>query len=165
MVPILIVDDAAEDMVFAQRVLAGNRILNPVFPLSGGQACLDYLAGKSQQFVTQLPCVVLLDLVMKPVSGLDVLRKLKRIPAAQGSIVVMLSGLTDIKMVAEGYRLGASTFLIKPLVAAELKQRLGTVNGLNLTKVAHGHIVGITGCNLIAPAEAKPLDGPSLGAQ
>ena len=126
MVPILIVDDAQEDLVFAQRVLSSNRILNPVLPFSSGKACLDYFNGKSAAFESQLPCVVLLDMVMKPLGGLDVLRALQDLPAAKGSIIIMLSGLADIKMVSEGYRLGASTFLIKPLVAAELKQMLTT---------------------------------------
>src|SRR5688572_26719296 len=117
MVPILIVDDAQEDLVFAQRVLTGNRILNPLHSMSGGKACLDYFASKA----SNLPAVVLLDLVMKPLSGIDVLRQVQTMPAAEGSIFIMLSGLADIKMIAEGYRLGARTFLIKPLVASELK--------------------------------------------
>ena len=122
MVPILIVDDAQEDLVFAQRVLSANRIVNPILPFSSGKACLDYFHGKSSAYEAQFPCVVLLDMVMKPVGGLDVLRALQDLPAAKGSVVILLSGLADIKMVSEGYRLGASTFLIKPLVAAELKR-------------------------------------------
>ena len=145
MVPILIVDDAQEDLVFAQRVLSSNRILNPVLPFSSGKACLDYFNGKSAAFESQLPCVVLLDMVMKPLGGLDVLRALQDLPAAKGSIIIMLSGLADIKMVSEGYRLGASTFLIKPLVAAELKQMLEAISSLTLTRVAKGYVVGILG--------------------
>ena len=115
MVPILIVDDAQEDLVFAQRVLIANRLLNPLVPLSGAKACLDYFADQN----SVRPVVILLDLVMKPMSGIDLLRELQSLPAAEGSVVIMLSGLADIKMVAEGYRLGARTFLIKPLVASE----------------------------------------------
>jgi CheY-like chemotaxis protein len=151
MVPILIVDDAREDLVFAQRVLTANRILNPIVPLSTGKACLEIFTGKSDQ-VVQPPCVVFLDLVMKPISGLEVLRKLQKLPAAKGSVIIMLSGLTDIKMISEGYRLGASTFLIKPLVAAELKEMLGSVNGITLTKTANGHILDIHGISLIGCA-------------
>jgi hypothetical protein len=53
--------------------------------------------------------------------------------------------LTDIKKIAEGYRLGASTFLIKPLIAAELMQMLKAVNGLAINKVAGGLILSIVG--------------------
>jgi CheY-like chemotaxis protein len=145
MVPILIVDDAPEDLVFAQRVLGANRILNPILPLRGGKACLDYFTGKNAEYRSQFPCVVLLDIVMKPFNGLDVLRALQNIPDAKGSIVIMLSGLADIKMVSEGYRLGASTFLIKPLAASELKQMLESVSSLTLRQTDRGCVVGIRG--------------------
>ena len=146
MVPILIVDDAQEDLVFAQRVLAGNRILNPIVPLSSAKACLDYFNSKD----SVRPVVILLDLVMKPMSGIDLLRKLQTLPAADGSIVIMMSGLADIKMIAEGYRLGARTFLIKPLVASELKQMLQGINGLAVSKQGAGFVLGLSSTGKVA---------------
>lgn len=147
MVPILIVDDAQEDLVFAQRVLTGNRILNPVVPLSNAKACLDYFSSRD----SVRPVVILLDLVMKPMSGIELLRKLQTIPAAEGSVVIMMSGLADIKMIAEGYRLGARTFLIKPLVASELKQMFQGINGLTISKQGTGFVLGVSSTgNLVA---------------
>ena len=143
MVPILIVDDAREDLVFAQRVLTANRVLNPIHLFTGGKECLDYFTGKTMVPPPQLPCIVLLDMVMKPLSGLDILRKVRNLPAARGSLFIMLSGLTDIKKIAEGYRLGASTFLIKPLVSAELGQMLRSVNGLRLNETKAGVFLSI----------------------
>ncbi|MGZ8899784.1 MAG: response regulator [Limisphaerales bacterium] len=143
MVPILIVDDAREDLVFAQRVLTANRILNPLHLFSSGKDCLDYFMGKTTVVAPQLPCIVFLDMIMKPVSGLEVLRKARNMPAAKGSLFIMLSGLTDIKKIAEGYRLGASTFLIKPLVSAELSQMLQSVNGLAMHKTSTGLFLSI----------------------
>jgi CheY-like chemotaxis protein len=145
MVPILIVDDAREDLVFAQRVLSANKILNPIHLVSSGKACLDYFGGKTGGIIPQLPCILFLDMVMKPLNGIEVLRRLKNLPAAKGSILIMLSGLTDIKKIAEGYRQGASTFLIKPLVAGELLQMLKSVNGLVINKVPGGTILSIFG--------------------
>lgn len=143
MVPILIVDDSREDRILAQRVLAESRILNPVVPISSGKVCVQYFLGKSTNAEPQLPCIVLLDMIMKPVSGLEVLRKLTKIPAARHSVLIMLSGLTDIKMISEGYRLGASTFLIKPIITREIAQMLGSINGLILTKTPKGSILSI----------------------
>lgn len=159
MVPILIVDDLREDRVLAERVLIGSRILNPIHLLSSGKECLDYFMGKTTVAVPQLPCIVLLDMVMQPVSGLEVLRKLKKMPAARDSILIMLSGLTDIKMISEGYRLGASTFLIKPLVAAEIGQMLRSVNGLTLTKTAKGAFLSILAARRSTPLIGEQLDG------
>jgi DNA-binding response OmpR family regulator len=101
--------------------------------------------GKTPTVVSQLPCILFLDMVMKPISGLEVLRRLKNLPAAKGSILIMLSGLTDIKKIAEGYRLGASTFLIKPLIPAEFVQMLKAVNGLGINKVSGGLVLSILG--------------------
>ena len=144
MVPILIVDDAQEDLVFAQRVLNSNRVQNPLVPLSSGRACLEYFTGNESP-KGKLPCIVLLDMVMKPVSGLDVLRKLRDLPAAEGSVIIMLSGLADTKMISEGYKLGASTFLFKPLVAAEITQMLQSINGVTYTRTAAGAVLSIRG--------------------
>jgi CheY-like chemotaxis protein len=143
MVPLLIVDDAHEDLVFAQRVFRSNRIQNPIHLLSSGKACLDYFLGKNGTPV--LPCIVFLDMVMKPIGGLEVLRRVRKIPATDGSVFVMVSGLTDVKKIAEGYKLGASTFLIKPLVSAELIQMLPAINGIAFEKTPAGNFLSITG--------------------
>ena len=143
MVPILIVDDAHEDLVFAQRVLQSNRIQNPIHLLSSGKACLEYFTGKNG--VADLPCIVFLDMVMKPIGGLEVLRRVRKMPVANGSVFIMLSGLTDVKKIAEGYQLGASTFLIKPLVSAEFMQMLPAINGIALEKTAAGNFLSIRG--------------------
>lgn len=143
MVPLLIVDDAHEDLVFAQRVFQSNRIQNPIHLFSSGKTVLDYFAGKNG--VPELPCIVFLDMVMKPIGGLDVLRRVRKMPAAEGSVFIMVSGLTDVKKIAEGYQLGASTFLIKPLVSAELMQMLPAINGIALQKTSAGNFLSITG--------------------
>ena len=152
MVPIVIVDDAQEDLVFAQRVLRSNRILNPMHLLPSGAACVKYFQSADS---TRVPAVVLLDLVMKPLSGIDVLRKLQTVPAAAKSVFIMLSGLADIKMIAEGYRLGARTFLIKPLVASELKQMLQGVNGISIGKQANGYVLGLSAGSTVLGASAS----------
>jgi FixJ family two-component response regulator len=160
MVPILIVDDAQEDLVFAQRVLLANNILNPVDLLSSGQACLDYFMGKGR-IPTRLPCILLLDMVMKPLSGLDVLRKLQTLPSACGSILIMLSGLTDTKMIAEGYRAGASTFLFKPMVAGEFTQMIEAVRGLALKRTPQGTILSLSGQSTLARPRTLEQRPPS----
>lgn len=144
MVPIVVVDDAREDLVFAQRVLAANRIQNPIHLLSSGKDCLDYFMGKTS-IPPDLPCIVLLDMVMKPMSGLEVLRRLQKLPAARNSVLIMLSGLANTKTIAEGYKLGARTFLFKPLVSNEFTQMLKAVYGLILTQTSKGAVLSIVG--------------------
>jgi len=160
MVPLLIVDDAHEDLVFAQRVFQSHRIQNPIRLLSSGKACLDYFSAKHG--LSQLPCIVFLDIVMKPISGLEVLRRIRKIPAASTSVFIMLSGLTDVKKIAEGYQLGASTFLIKPLVSAELMQMLPAINGINCEKTPGGCFLSIS--RRREEAQGTAFDTPILPA-
>ena len=75
MLPLLIVDDAREDALLVQRVLSQCKIVNPIFILNGGDACLDYFEGADPFSQRKLPCLVFLDMVMAPLSGLDVLAK------------------------------------------------------------------------------------------
>ena len=102
MMPVLVVDDSREDLALATRVFFQCHILNPIRPLHSGQQCIDYF-DRLERGAETLPCVVFLDLVMNPVSGIEVLRKLKDHHAAQGSVFVMLSGASDYGMVREGY--------------------------------------------------------------
>src|SRR5204862_5281720 len=95
MMPILIVDDSAEDAALAQRVLGQCKIQNPLQVLSSGEDCLEYFQKRSEADAP--PALVLLDLAMSPVSGLEVLRQLQGNRKAQESIFVILSGLGDYK--------------------------------------------------------------------
>jgi response regulator of citrate/malate metabolism len=137
MVPILIVDDSREDALLAQRVLAQCKLLNPAILLQSGDQCLDYFEGVAPFRDRELPCLVLLDMVMAPLSGLDVLHKLQA--QKSGSMFVMLSGLTDLKSIHQGYQLGARTFLIKPLRAEDVMQMLDAITAISVEARAGGY--------------------------
>jgi YesN/AraC family two-component response regulator len=62
----------------------------------------------------------MLDLNMYPLGGIDVLREIAQTKFAAESLLVMVSGIADIKLVREGYQLGAKTFLIKPLTQEDV---------------------------------------------
>ena len=80
---------------------------------------------------------------MAPISGLDVLRKLQSIPAAHGSVLVMISGLAEWRIINEGYRLGAHTFLLKPLVIEDILQMLNSIPTLAISSVSDGYEISI----------------------
>jgi CheY-like chemotaxis protein len=122
MLEILIVDDSKEDALLAQRVLVQDcKILNPITICTNGKDAIGvindfHLSGK--------PALILLDLLMAPVSGLDVLREWQTSHYSKNSIVVMVSGLNDIKALNSGYQLGAKTFILKPLTKDDMLQML-----------------------------------------
>jgi CheY-like chemotaxis protein len=123
MLPILIVDDSREDRLLAERVLRGSKLLNPVTSFTNGSDCINH-------FIKQRngePALIFLDLAMSPIGGLEVLQQVRDMGCAEDSIFVMLSGITDIKLLREGYQLGARTFLVKPLKVEDVLEFLGTV--------------------------------------
>jgi CheY-like chemotaxis protein len=145
MLPVVIVDDSHEDALLAQRALAQCKVQNPVILLNSGHACLDYFQGIAPYSKRSLPCLLLLDMMMAPLSGLDVLRQLESLPAARGSILVMISGLAGWRVINEGYRLGAHTFLLKPLAVEDVMQMLNSIPSLAVSQVTDGYEISIAG--------------------
>lgn len=145
MMPIIIVDDAGEDATLASRVLTQCKILNPVQILKSGQECIDYFEKSGSFAAGTLPCLLLLDLAMTPMSGVDVLRQLRESANAKGSFLVMLSGVTDYKIIHEGYQLGATTFLFKPLRPDDMLRMIKAMRGLKVASTSAGHILSPLG--------------------
>jgi CheY-like chemotaxis protein len=126
MLEIVIVDDAREDALLAERVLRVDcKIQNPVTLCTNGKDASTLCAELHHASKHYL---VLLDLIMVPVSGLEFLRSWQSSGCAQSSMVIMLSGLKDIKAINEGYQLGAKTFILKPVTKADVVQVLNSLN-------------------------------------
>jgi two-component system response regulator len=129
MLKILIVDDAPDDAVLAERVLRRTKVLNPIHVLNSGDECVRYFREHGCSAGSNADgCIVFLDMMMQPTDGLAVLRTLKIENLAGDSIVVMLSGNADLKAIQEGYRLGARTFLEKPFKPEDVADVLESLN-------------------------------------
>ena len=125
MLDLVIVDDAKEDALLAQRVLVSEcKILNPITLCTNGKDAIG-LCEKFHQ--SRQPVLFLLDLVMSPVSGLDVLRFWQGSSCRKNSIVVMISGLSDLKAINQGYQLGAKTFILKPVTKDDMVSMLNSL--------------------------------------
>jgi CheY-like chemotaxis protein len=141
MLPIVIVDDSTGDLELVRRALVGANVLNPLILVKGGQKCLDYFEGRNEFQDRQLPVLLILDLAMPDIDGVSVLRKLDGAEVSSGSVFVMLSGVSDLKLVQKGYQHGAVTFLIKPLQENEVLQMLDRIKGIQLKKSGPGYVV------------------------
>ncbi len=115
---ILLVEDNPSDIGLTQRAFEKARIANPVVVAEDGQEALDYLRGAgawSGRDVSDTPALILLDLKLPKVSGLEVLRFVrgegpnKRVP------VVMLTCSKEEDDMAAGYDLGANSYIHKPV--------------------------------------------------
>ncbi|HEV8542551.1 MAG TPA: response regulator [Verrucomicrobiae bacterium] len=130
MLQLLIVDDSREDLILAQHVLAQCKLLNPISLFHNANEFISHVEATRQVGPCERPepALIFLDLIMAPMTGLDVLSYLQRSLYARHCAVVMMSGLKDVKSVREGYQLGAKTFLLKPMTARDV---LEVLNGLN----------------------------------
>jgi two-component system, response regulator len=115
---ILIVEDNPDDEELTLRAFKRNRILNEVVIARDGQEALDYLFGEGEfagRDPNDRPSIVLLDLNLPKVSGLDVLRRLRADPRTELVPVVVLTTSREEQDVVESYRLRANSYIRKPV--------------------------------------------------
>ncbi len=114
---ILIVEDNRHDAALALRSLKRARFMNPIKLSRDAEEALEYLfdEGRERKLGTTQPQLILLDLYLPRMSGLDLLRRLKGDKRTQGIPVVILTAIKNDKNVLECARLGAEGYIMKPL--------------------------------------------------
>lgn len=138
-VEIVVVDDAKSDLILAEREIRRCGILNPISAFSFGGQALSYFSEGGPGSRPVRPLLLIVDVVMSPMSGLEFLRQWKKLPAAAKCFPMLLSGHNHLRAISEGYQLGARTFLFKPLKGEELIRALGSFpNDLRLVRNGAG---------------------------
>jgi len=114
---ILLVEDNENDVELTLNALQECRLTNEVFTVRDGAEALDYMYCRNnfQDRVPGLPCVILLDLKMPRVDGLEVLRTLKGDPAMHHVPIVMLTSSREERDLVLSYDLGVNAFVVKPV--------------------------------------------------
>lgn len=114
---ILLVEDSEPDIELTLSALSGHRLANEVVVAHDGAEALDYLLrqGAYAGRAGGNPAVVLLDLKMPRVDGLEVLARVKSDPALRSIPVVMLTSSREEKDLVESYRLGVNAYVVKPV--------------------------------------------------
>jgi CheY-like chemotaxis protein len=114
--PILLVEDNIADVELTLRAFQRRRIANPIVVARDGEEALDYVhrrgafAGGAPP-----PGIVLLDLRLPKVDGLDVLKELKTHPVYRHVPVVVLTTSAEDRDIKSSYELGASSYIVKPV--------------------------------------------------
>lgn len=114
---VLLVEDNLRDVDLTLAALADNALANEVVVARDGVEALDYLyrRGKFADRPPGLPAVMLLDIKMPRMSGLEVLQRLKSDPAMKTLPVVMLTSSREEPDLAASYALGANAYVVKPV--------------------------------------------------
>jgi CheY-like chemotaxis protein len=108
---ILLVEDNADDEALTLRALKRNNICNEVAVARDGVAALDYLLSNGKP----LPALVLLDLKLPKMDGLEVLRRLRAEPRTKLISVVILTSSKEEQDLIKSYDLGANSYVRKPV--------------------------------------------------
>jgi CheY-like chemotaxis protein len=117
--PILLAEDSENDIELTLTALAQNHVANRVVVVRTGAGALDYLYRRGSYAGVGLPAVVLLDIKLPKVNGLEVLRAVKGEPELRTIPVVMLTSSREGRDIQESYRLGANAYVVKPVVFKE----------------------------------------------
>jgi CheY-like chemotaxis protein len=115
---ILLAEDEEDHVILIQQAFSRAKIPNPLHVVWNGQEAIAYLKGEgkySRREEFPLPDLVLLDLKMPRVNGFEVLEWIRKQPGLASLRVLVLTSSEQIRDVNEAYRLGANSFLVKPL--------------------------------------------------
>lgn len=124
--PVLVVEDSAEDFTALRRAFRKHALQNPVLRCEDGDQALTYLQGYGQAagWPALLPAIVLLDLNLPGTDGRAVLSALKQDPRLHAIPVIIFSTSSSTRDVEECYRLGANSYLTKPIEYAALEEKI-----------------------------------------
>ncbi len=131
-VEILLVEDNADDVDLTLFALQRAKLANHIHVLRDGAEALDFLFCRGPhagRVLTNHPKVILLDLKLPKVDGLEVLRALKADPRTQHIPVVMLTSSQEQCDIFESYKLGVNSYIVKPVDFAQFAnavQKLGS---------------------------------------
>lgn len=126
---ILLVEDNPNDLELALHALKASKLSNPVVVARDGAEALELLFGKEGQAPPELPQLILLDLKLPKVDGLEVLGRIKENASTRTIPVVVLTSSNEEPDIDRAYRLGVNSYIVKPV---DFEQFCETVKQLGM---------------------------------
>lgn len=130
-VEILLVEDNPNDVELTLHALRKNHISNRIHVVRDGAEALEFIfctGAYAERNIQETPKVILLDLKLPKVDGLEVLQRIKADPRIRATPVVVLTSSREERDVVESYRLGVNSYIVKPVdfkKFTEAVQRMG----------------------------------------
>jgi two-component system, response regulator len=114
-VEILLVEDNPNDLELAMHAFGRHKLANSVQIARDGQEALDYLLGAEGHEPGPRPKLILLDLKLPKVDGVEVLRRVRAQPSMRSVPIVVLTASRDERDLVETYSLGVNSYIVKPI--------------------------------------------------
>ena len=127
-VEILLVEDNPCDVELTLRALRTHNLTNKIYVVRDGQEALDYLFASGSyenRNMQHIPKVILLDLKLPKVDGLEVLRHIKSDERTKRIPVVILTSSREEKDVVESYKFGVNSYIVKPVEFDKFLESVG----------------------------------------
>lgn len=129
---ILLIEDNTDDIDLTLRAFKKNNLRNEIFIIKDGGEALDYvdkLCELPKSEANKLPAVILLDLKLPKVDGIEILKKIRSTPTTKFIPVVILTSSVEEQDLFNGYKFGANSYIRKPV---DFQKFLGAVQQLGL---------------------------------
>jgi CheY-like chemotaxis protein len=129
-VEVLLVEDSAEDAELTLRALRKRRFANRLHHVEDGAEALDFLfvrGAYAHRDVNHRPKLVLLDLKLPKVDGIEVLRQLRGDSRTATLPVVVITSSKEDRDLAEAYRLGVNSYVVKPVDFDQFANAIGNI--------------------------------------
>jgi two-component system response regulator len=129
-VEILLVEDNPNDVTLALHALRKHKLANKIHVIRDGAEALEYIfctdryAGRD---IASGPKVILLDLKLPLVDGLEVLRRAKADPRTQHYPIVVMTSSREERDIIESYQLGVNSYIVKPVDFEQFIEAMGTL--------------------------------------
>ena len=127
----MLAEDNPDDVLLIQRAFLKAHLINPIRVVENGEEVVAYFSGRppyADRERSPLPVLLLLDLKLPRMSGLEVLQWLRQQPSLKRLPVVVLTASRETDDINRAYDLGANSYLIKPVHFEDLMDMVKTIN-------------------------------------
>jgi CheY-like chemotaxis protein len=125
---ILLVDDDEIDVKNVKRAFVKNNIINPLFTANNGREALDMLRDTSDQGIPKERRLILLDLNMPKMNGLEFLREIRQDPDLRYLTVIVLTTSADERDKVEAYNFNVAGYIVKPVTFVAFVEAMAALN-------------------------------------
>jgi two-component system response regulator len=132
-IEILLVEDNPDDLALTLRTLRGDKLANHIEVTRDGAEALEFIFATGayvQRRIEDQPHVILLDLKLPKVNGLEVLQRIRADPRTRTIPVVMLTSSYEERDIVESYQLGVNSYIVKPANFEQFSEAIRQVGGI-----------------------------------